>query len=897
MKCLRTLLLLLSAAPVLSATLAGAIPAAWAQPPPGHPQGGPPTSSGAIAAPGSAAPGQSLTGQTSAGQTSPGQPPNGLTGSQSAQAPVPPANPASPGISSADAQRVIDLLNDPKKRADFTATLDAIARTLPPVAPASTADQPATSSAATAPNGPAVAIPLAPNSLGAQLLVSASGLVNRLTERLHATLQDIRSIPPMGGWILMMASDPLGQKLLLDTAWRLAVTFAAGLAAEWVTWWILRGPVIALSKRRPVARNERDGRAPLGGTSQQATNGGDGDFPERVPIDVQAGDGSANTDEEPNANFAHDGQARAELGAIEPPDPPRSVLLARVHLLPGILLRLALTLVPIFSFLLAAHLVISTSISEVYLTRLILLAMIDAYAVSRVILCTTRAILAPDAPRWRLLPMSTATATSGVRWIRRLTVVCVFGYAAAEAGLLLGMSQVTHEALLKSDGLILLVMAVIIVLRNRAAVAELISARPGHTGPFVRWRKRLASAWHIIAVLYLIGLWLVWAIDVPDGFRRLLSFFVITLMVAAAARVARSALLGLLDRHLREDDAETARHPNLTARVRAYHPVLSFLVQVVVGIAAVIALTQLWGLGTLEWLTDNMLAHRMMSALTTIAIATAFSIGVWEAANAGIQNHLSKLQRDAQTARSARLRTLLPMLRTALLIGILAVMGMVVLSEIGVNIAPLLAGAGVIGIAIGFGSQKLVQDVITGLFLLLENTMQVGDVVSLGGLTGVVEHLSIRTIRLRAEDGSVHVIPFSAVTTVTNMTRDFAHAVIEAQVAYKDDYDQVVEVLRGIVAQMRTEPRWQSEIRDDLEVMGLQRFADSAVVIKCRIRCGPFGRWAVMREFNRRMKMRFDEEGIEIPFPHQKMIIDDQTTLHMIAPAARPSASLVPPAP
>lgn len=874
MKCLLTLLLLLSAA------LAGAAPGVWAQPPAG-------TSTGSAGTPIPAP----AAGQPAAAQPATTQPPNGQPGGTQAV-------PAAPGINPADAQRVIDLLNDPKKRADFTATLDAIARTLPPPVPGATSSERPAATATPAPNAAAVALPLAPNSLGAQILVTASGLVGRLTDRVHATLQDIRSIPPMGGWILMMASDPLGQKLLLDTAWRLAVTFAAGLAAEWVTWWILRRPIAALSGRRPVSRRERDATAASEGGANQTASASDDDILAALAIEEPPGDtlDTVAPDDDRRSNGSYDGQSRAEIGAIEPPERPRSALLARLHLLPGVLLRLVLTLVPVVSFVLAAHLVVSTSISEVYLTRLILLAMIDAYAVSRIVLCTTRAILAPDAPRWRLLPLSTATAISGVRWIRRLTVVCVFGYAAAEAGLLLGMSKVTHEALLKSDGLVLLVMAIIIVLRNRAGVAALIRARPGVTGPMARWRKRLASAWHVIAVLYLIGLWMVWAIDVPDGFRRLLSFFVVTMLVAAAARVARSLILGLIDRYLDEDSAESSRHPNLTARMRAYHPVLSLLVHTFISIAAIIAVTQLWGLGTLEWLASNLLAQRMISALTTIILTAAFAIGVWEAANAGIQQHLSKLQRDAQTARSARLRTLLPMLRTALLIAMLTVMGLVVLSEIGVNIAPLLAGAGVLGIAIGFGSQKLVQDVITGLFLLLENTMQVGDVVTLGGLTGVVEYLSIRTIRLRAEDGSVHVIPFSAVTTVTNMTRDFAHAVIEAQVAYKDDYDQVVEVLRGIVAQMRTEPRWQGEIRDDLEVMGLQRFADSAVVIKCRIRCGPFGRWAVMREFNRRMKMRFDEEGIEIPFPHQKMIIDDQATLHMMSPPARASVPLPPPA-
>jgi small-conductance mechanosensitive channel len=326
------------------------------------------------------------------------------------------------------------------------------------------------------------------------------------------------------------------------------------------------------------------------------------------------------------------------------------------------------------------------------------------------------------------------------------------------------------------------------------------------------------------------------------------------------------AALGMLDRMLDIDPELDQRYPGLEARMRFYHPLLSGMVRVVVVLATLVLLAQFWGFGGLEWIGASALGQRMVSALLTIGVTVLAAVAAWEAVNTTVQRHLANLQREAQAARSARLRTLLPMLRTVLMITILLVVALMVLSEIGVNIAPLLAGAGVLGIAIGFGSQKLVQDVITGLFLLLENTMQVGDVVTLGGLTGVVEHLSIRTIRLRAEDGSLHVIPFSAVTTVTNMTRDFAHAVVETQVTYKDDYDKVVEVLRQIVREMRVEPRWQNEIRDELEVMGLQRFADTGVIIKCRIRCGPFGRWSVGREFNRRMKLAFDANGIEMPF-------------------------------
>ena len=161
----------------------------------------------------------------------------------------------------------------------------------------------------------------------------------------------------------------------------------------------------------------------------------------------------------------------------------------------------------------------------------------------------------------------------------------------------------------------------------------------------------------------------------------------------------------------------------------------------------------------------------MLSSLVTLSVTLLLALAIWEAVNAGIERHLARLTRDAQIARSARLRTLLPLLRAILSITILIVAGMMVLSEIGVNIGPLLAGAGIVGVAIGFGSQKLVQDLINGIFLLLENAMQVGDQVTVSGLSGTVENLSVRTIRLRAGDGSVHIIPFSSVTSVTNVNR------------------------------------------------------------------------------------------------------------------------------
>ena len=148
--------------------------------------------------------------------------------------------------------------------------------------------------------------------------------------------------------------------------------------------------------------------------------------------------------------------------------------------------------------------------------------------------------------------------------------------------------------------------------------------------------------------------------------------------------------------------------------------------------------------------------------------------------------------------------------------------------------------------------------------------------VQLGGLSGVVEQLSIRSIKLRAVDGSLHIIPFSAVTSVTNQTRDFAFAVIDVSIDYSEDTDRVAEVLRGIAAEMRQDSRWRPVIRDDLDVMGVDKLGDSGVIMRVRLKTDPAQRWAVAREMNRRIKRRFDELGIDIPYPHQKLVLEEK---------------------
>jgi small conductance mechanosensitive channel len=238
--------------------------------------------------------------------------------------------------------------------------------------------------------------------------------------------------------------------------------------------------------------------------------------------------------------------------------------------------------------------------------------------------------------------------------------------------------------------------------------------------------------------------------------------------------------------------------------------------------------------------------------------------------NGIIEGFLNKRQRNADDpGRGARLRTLLPLVRNAFRIVLVVMVSLIVLSELGINIAPLLAGAGVVGLAVGFGAQTLVKDVITGIFILAEDTISVGDVVDIDGKAGVVEAMTIRSIRLRDLTGSVFTVPFSAVTSVKNMTKDFAFALFDVNVSYTADLDKVAQVLRAVGAEMQDDPNYRRDILEPLEILGLNAFGESSVVFRARMKTRPMRQWDIGREFNLRMKRAFDEHGIEIPFPQR----------------------------
>ncbi len=230
------------------------------------------------------------------------------------------------------------------------------------------------------------------------------------------------------------------------------------------------------------------------------------------------------------------------------------------------------------------------------------------------------------------------------------------------------------------------------------------------------------------------------------------------------------------------------------------------------------------------------------------------------------RNYMSNRTGSAEEMR--RIETLASVFRYIATVVILLVAGMLVLSELGISIAPILGAAGVVGLAVGFGAQSLIKDYFNGLFILLENQIRQGDVVEVSGKAGLVEDVTLRYVRLRDYEGSVHYIPNGLITTVTNKSRGYAYAVIDIGIAYRESVDEACEVMREVSRQLRADESIGPKILDDIDIAGVQDWGDSAVVLRCRFKTAALEQWGVRREFLRRMKEAFDARGIEIPYPH-----------------------------
>ncbi len=263
-----------------------------------------------------------------------------------------------------------------------------------------------------------------------------------------------------------------------------------------------------------------------------------------------------------------------------------------------------------------------------------------------------------------------------------------------------------------------------------------------------------------------------------------------------------------------------------------------------------------------EWLLKDGLRILLILILMFVFIKIAHLV------TDSLFRRFQKGKREADGEFKKRADTLSSIAGSVLTVCIVIIAVITIMALLDIPIGPVLASAGIVGVAIGFGAQHLVRDVISGFFILFDDQIRVGDVVQIADKGGLVEKINLRMTILRDLAGNVHYVRNGEISVVTNMTKEYSRYVFEVGVAYREDVDEVIEVIKEVDENLRSDPEYKDDILEPIEILGLDQFADSAIVIKARTKTKPIKQWAVGREFNRRLKRRFDEKDIEIPFPH-----------------------------
>jgi small conductance mechanosensitive channel len=476
-----------------------------------------------------------------------------------------------------------------------------------------------------------------------------------------------------------------------------------------------------------------------------------------------------------------------------------------------------------------------------------------------------RTVLSPATSGLRPIQLPDNGAIRLNYWIS--VVVSVLGYGQMLVAPILS-DQVSSFAG-HAAGVIISLTAIFIllamVLLNRVGVTEwLLEARQWKLGSALH--RLIARGWFWPVIGYLIILLLIVLtrpttvlLPVIGASGQILG--AIILGSIAANGISRSIKDGL---HLPPDVNQ--RLPLLERRLNLFVPRALALVQGFIAVSVVaFALDTAGIINVGAWLASEIGANAAASVISaTFMLIIGFVI--WLVINSWVDYRLNP---DFGSVPTARESTLLTLLKNAATITILAATLMFALSELGVDIAPLIASAGVLGLAIGFGAQKLVQDVITGIFIQFENAMNVGDVVKVGDTIGTVERLTVRSVSLRDLHGIFHIIPFSSLNSVSNYMREFGHYVCDMGIAYREDVDEAKQAMFDAFAELREMEEYKADILEDMTWFGLTTFGDSAVNVRSRIKCAPGKQFAIGRAYNAILKRVFDARGIEIPFPHQ----------------------------
>ncbi|MFT9165663.1 mechanosensitive ion channel domain-containing protein [Komagataeibacter saccharivorans] len=748
-----------------------------------------------------------------------------------------PATASTQGINAQQAQQVLSVMNDPQKREEFTRTLEAIAKGLPAPAPT-----PAPAKAAPAPAASSD-VSLEPDSISSQTMNELTHIRDIALQQGQNFMALFKDLAFVGRWVHSILSNADSRQILLDALTRAGIIFVLALLAERGLSIATRKPLAAVTARAVATEANLNRRLT---TEDQQENS--------QPVSPAATGADAKAEQETEQTRKQDDRKQHETLRV-------------ITRIPYSLLHFLIKLLPVALFFGVGY-AGSALLTSTHQAAMVTITLTNAYAIARVIYLLLETVFVPHSPTIRLCSASDATARMVTRWWNFLVAAPSIVVCLSTLGTVFAMPARGTEAIIRAVVLIEHILIAIFIWRIRYHVgAALQPSSRLQEKPFWLFVGRMVRFWWIPAMFFDLALWLVWATQIRGGYTWILRTLSLTIIVILAARLLSVLAFSLQNRIFHVPEATEKRYPGLQARVDYYYPIARRSLSIMLIFVTVVLLLQSWGLPAIGFFLHGTLGPRIVGAMLTIMIAYTIAIVVWEVVNAMLQNQITRFETSEQASRATRLRTVLPIIRTVLLTFIIIIVTVTTLSQIGINVTPLLTGAGIMGAAIAFGSQSLVKDFITGFFMLVENAMQVGDWVTAGSVSGTVEHLSIRTLRLRAVNGDLHIIPFSSVTSIANTSRDYNLVVVSFMLDLSENPHRVSAILQDELAKLRKDPVYGPLIKSDFAFLGLEQADGNGAKFLGSIRTAAGAKWKVYREYYSRLGARMVKEKVAFPIP------------------------------
>ncbi|GFE94174.1 mechanosensitive ion channel domain-containing protein [Acetobacter persici] len=733
-------------------------------------------------------------------------------------------------LSRQDAEQLLSVLNDPKKRQDFTNTLTLMAKGLPvaqPAAPAAKKDTPTA---------------VIDSDVHSELDSLTSSL-HGYTQNFTALFKDLRSV---GFWFHQQISNPQSRQTLIDAFSRALIIMLVALALERVSSMLLKKPLNAVTAHAEARERKQDAAVAVENV-QAATSTPDGD----------------------NTKTRADDQRR------------RNEVMRYLIRVPYNILHFLLKLLPVAVFFglgyMGAEFLTTTQQASI-----VTITLTNAYVIARCLYLLVETALAPRSPAIRLAPARDETARMLTRWWNVLVAAPSLVICLSTLGSEFNMAPRGTEAMLRAVVLIQHLLIAAFIWRVRHIVANALQPSDAmRKKAFWAFVGTLARFWWIPVLFLDIALWFVWAAHLKGGYQWILRGTGMTFAFLVLSRLVAVLAYGMQDRLFRVSEAVEAEYPGLQKRADYYYPFVRRALTIVIAFMTCVIITQSWGLPSFQFFFHSPLGSRLVGAALSLAIGATIAALAWEVINGLLNKQIDRYTSSSQASRATRLRTVLPIIRTVLLAIIIIVVSVTTLSQIGINVTPLLTGAGIMGVGLSFGSQSLVKDVITGFFMLAEDAIQVGDWVTTGGVSGTVEHLSIRTLRVRSIDGDLHIIPFSSVTSIANTGRGFNQIIVKQVLDLSEDSVKVAKLMASVVAQMRKEDAFSHMIFSDYADLGVDKTDSNGAVLVGAIKTAPMMKWKVQREFYRRLANLMVDAGVKFYTPTSYYTTPPGNSMHL----------------